>query len=1003
MGWEDTRAFLAKVVPWPGDQTPGYINLHWQVKREDGGSYWLGSPHLTVDDAVNKASWLVSNGMVDVFYCLSLQSATKQNSKGKTVAHRDAKNAVALKAFWLDLDVKEGAYASIEEAVAAANEFCTRHNLPRYNAAVGSGGGLHVYWVLDAPISKAEWQPIADGFKRAVLADGLKCDTQCTGNSAQILRVPETFNTKLAMRRPVKLFRLTDDIPLDAVKHLAAGVLGGQGAANKATALFPVRSSPAFEMEVGDEGVEKRNLVPDPRLVFRECPLLHAVFENGGADCGQPLWNLTTLAATFFPNGRGFAHALAKGHRDYGDGKPTDALYDRKDREKAEKGLGWPSCSAFEAAGSTHCGGCPHRAAAKTPLHLGVMGFAQSGSGGSNGLDLPPGYGLDSDGRMCIYVGKSKKVKQPDGTTVKEEYNDLVPLFLNRGWTDAWAQKGGAENDDVIHFVIEAEKGHYRQCSITYLSLMEGGWTQTPGMGLIPTTMGFKHGRDFFLSWMKKLWETKPVVQARAFGWSRDKRSFAFGGAEYKKEAPPVPGGRINPEIGRYYTPCGIEAPWFKAAKWVTDQNRPDMEILLATTFAAPLLVFSGQEGCMLSAWGKGGDGKTTTRLIAQAVWAHPKLGGDTLETTDKSIVSKMGHLCHLPLYWDEIRDQNAQTKVYRAIGPLTQGMQPGKMKDGERRQEKSEWQTMLMIMSNRSFFDYLAKENKQTSAWFYRVIEYKVTPVPAAMKKQWNSTKMEKYVTGDLFDNYGKVGERYAQLLADNAPTLLDRLLAIQEAFDRDAKVADPNVERMWSVFCSCILLAVELANELGCEFHYAPIREFLIKVMGDMRKRLAGFSYESDEGTEDILSQFLKSQRRNTILTDICTVLNRHTRVNLYNPQPPHLRENGKYVTVHYVYNPSIVRISKSTLRDWVYEAGYNPSSFFEGLARLYNLQEAGQVTLGAGTDYAIGRERVYDLEIHPGSMLEEAREAVKGQAPVISLGSNVIPLQTGTAAHP
>ena len=51
----------------------------------------------------------------------------------------------------------------------------------------------------------------------------------------------------------------------------------------------------------------------------------------------------------------------------------TDELFDRKEREKAEKNLGWPSCRAISGTGCAACQACPHFAAGKSPLHFGGL------------------------------------------------------------------------------------------------------------------------------------------------------------------------------------------------------------------------------------------------------------------------------------------------------------------------------------------------------------------------------------------------------------------------------------------------------------------------------------------------------------------------------------------------------------------------------------------------------------------------------------------------------
>lgn len=64
------------------------------------------------------------------------------------------------------------------------------------------------------------------------------------------------------------------------------------------------------------------------------------------------------------------AHRMGNKHPGYSSAS-TDGLYDRKEREKAEKNLGWPSCQTISLIGCKACQACPHFAKGKSPLHLG--------------------------------------------------------------------------------------------------------------------------------------------------------------------------------------------------------------------------------------------------------------------------------------------------------------------------------------------------------------------------------------------------------------------------------------------------------------------------------------------------------------------------------------------------------------------------------------------------------------------------------------------------------
>src|SRR5215831_6820429 len=105
----------------------------------------------------------------DIYFCLSLQSATRTNKRGRVAAARSQKNALALKALWLDIDVKDPprGYANLVEALDALRAFRDSVKLPPPSALVFSGGGLHVYWCSDKPLTPAEWKPYAEGLKAA--------------------------------------------------------------------------------------------------------------------------------------------------------------------------------------------------------------------------------------------------------------------------------------------------------------------------------------------------------------------------------------------------------------------------------------------------------------------------------------------------------------------------------------------------------------------------------------------------------------------------------------------------------------------------------------------------------------------------------------------------------------------------------------------------------------------------------------------------------------------
>ncbi len=307
--------------------------------------------------------------------CLSRQSERRVNEKGKLRPVRSKENALALKAVWIDVDIKPGAYNTLEDAVDAIKQASKALGIPGPTALVSSGGGLHCYWISDRELSPAEWQPYADGLKEGLRQQNVSGDLGLTGDSARILRVPGTFNRKQATIRPVELKGIrpkdydfaTDLAPLARIAPPAV-----PPAANRFfdPALFP-KGAVASEFlglppESLADGIE--HLV-DPTGLEQLCGWYNEAIQTGGKDFGQGLWMLSTLAATFMKDGNQRAHAMAKGHSRYTFDE-TEAMWQRKVAERQSLKLGWPSCKAFQNEGCKHCATCPHFGKGKSPLNL---------------------------------------------------------------------------------------------------------------------------------------------------------------------------------------------------------------------------------------------------------------------------------------------------------------------------------------------------------------------------------------------------------------------------------------------------------------------------------------------------------------------------------------------------------------------------------------------------------------------------------------------------------
>lgn len=107
-------------------------------------------------------------------------------------ASREAENALSLKAFWLDKDAHSPGQTP-DDAIGAVYAFVAAAGLPNPDYMHMTGHGAQAFWVLREPISKAEWQPVANDLQELAKRMNLGADP-ITADAARILRVPRTYN-----------------------------------------------------------------------------------------------------------------------------------------------------------------------------------------------------------------------------------------------------------------------------------------------------------------------------------------------------------------------------------------------------------------------------------------------------------------------------------------------------------------------------------------------------------------------------------------------------------------------------------------------------------------------------------------------------------------------------------------------------------------------------------------------------------------------------------------
>lgn len=1017
MPWgDDATRFLSRVLSWPAsDQDAGYGTIHFMVpnKNPKGAhspkTFMNGMPFKTVRDAWNYiAKIYIRDNTRDIYFCTGLQRDTKPSRDGSyQIAHRSAENTLGSRVLFLDIDIKPPpkGYATLGEALAELNKFIEKYGLPKPTALVGSGGGVHCYWISNRFLTPDEWQPLANALQSAATQFGLRADPVTT-DICRILRVPETRNWKTDPPIPTKLIILAEH-DLDFAEQLApalARVPKVTIASTPASApaqpaalmfdpkVFKKRVLPAMYagIESGAAGIEPEAPPLDTEAVLRGCKFMGKALATGGAHHDQPQWRLAVLASTFLPNGEKVAHAISNRHPGYSV-EDTDKMIDRCEDDKVRMNMGYPSCASIEQFGSQECADCPLRGKIRSPLNLGhikkkppaadsvaLVIHTPTDAQPFDPAYLPDGYVFDAKGVPCFV--KMSKEKTADGT--EEPVDTLVPMFNDQRIYAPYVQE-----TPVLAFGFEVDGNEGRRRRV----LIENGATANTTTALaILRQQGVHNHRltrntlgDFLMELARRMEMMRRSIDAKPAGWIADENGkynkFAYGGTTYKADGTTEPSGFLDAEMRKKFQPKGTSDAWKKMAIFTIEQQRADLQVLLAAAFAGPLMIFTNQKLGVLMFVGNTGGGKSTTAKLCQATWGHPDYAPLTQDPTPASLAHIMGTVANLPVIWDDITAGQPQESLHRTL------MQDGKERErllsktghGLLVRQQMSWETMLVCTSNLSFIDFLAsKGNADSGAARYRVFEMTGVDRGEQVLTHWDVDNMGL----PLRHNHGMVGDAYAKFLAENS----DHVAALVQERGRefDKLVNATQKERYWSYCCACVLIGAEIARDLGfAPFDLELMRAFLVKSFTDLRRRVQDDLVEGVDVAIEQLSGFIKDNSNAVLITDGVPMKGRSARpINIY--VRPH-QIFYKNVSVQFVDREidPICRIDRRKLHEWL-EHRKIPTTLIYGRLKKDSYTVTEKMGLGAGTEHASGRERALELKIEPGSWLEQIMRDMRGQ---------------------
>lgn len=1008
------REFLVRALPWPQEgEQPSYVNIHHVVKLADkqtgapimrpNGKQAVAVPGRacrSVEEAERTLKWIATLN-TDAYVCMSSQR-TAEEKKSKNGfkyygAIRGQANIARHKSFYIDVDVKpedpKHGYATPEEAAVEFARIRNELGLPLQSFAIASGsGGFHAHWTLIDPIQHDRWARLAGALCAAFIARGFRGDTQCIVDGVRLLRVPGTWNWKHSVPAPVtQLGNSNPDYTVEAFEHLLSSYVGmhqptlvsrpvvSLSGLGPPAAAFGGTSVPDL-----DAGLDV--LLPTIEEVANACPFVSVSLSTGGVANPNPLWLQTVNLSLFVRDGRTAAHRMSQGHATYSQAE-TDAFFDRQSDTKRARDLGWPRCQTIASYGAPQCQTCPRLQAGGSPLgrpqvaaapsqnhaHGAVAHGAVAQTAAAQSISLAQIAGTPASVAPTLAPLPNSYQYDPNNLICRVEVDaagvqtlePVTSFVIDKPWLQ--------QEPPVLNFSTHTHQHHERQIRLPYEALVDkNGFAKTLAkQGMTIGRHAVQGLGDFFVSWIEKMRnDASNVVHSQPFGWSTRAgklEGFVYAGHLWSATVP-RPSANPDPVLSSQYAPAGDLAPWTTAAKLITSQSRPALDAILASSFAAPLVRFTGQTGLFLSTYSTlSGIGKSTALKVAQSVWGSPQKAVQSLSDTQNAVLKKIGDIKNLPLFWDELKTDEDTQRFVNVAFQLSLGKEKSRLSADTTYRDPGTWQTLLCSTSNNSILAYVLSQTKTTAAGIYRVFEF---DVPRGHKGQISPADAA-LVIGALNDNYGYAGLKYAQFLGANHERIALEVAATLRYLEGKHTVqAD---ERFWISLVAVLICGAHYANELGLtEIDVGGLREFLVNRFQHMRVLRKESSVDITENINviGIVSRYLNEHRHG-----FCLVTNVIHRTAGRPPMPAagtqipaglSIKSDPtkiRAVRIQIGEDDHWVRLIRTPFEEWLEERGYTASIIIKQLVDKFGVVDV-RGRLGAGTAFTTASEPLLEF---------------------------------------
>jgi hypothetical protein len=840
----------------------------------------------SIDEVSDYADAMVHKGY-DAYFAL----ANFQSDEGRTVA-----NAKELNSFFIDIDCGANkAYADQTEGIEALQKFLASTNFTKPTVIVNSGRGLHAYWVLEQPISREEWKPIAERFKALCQEHKFEADPAVTADVARILRVPETLNFK------------DPDNPLPT-QVLKAGKRVSLGAFSEKLPVIDLLDIPGKKPFTRQMDPMTLALMGNYQSKFKTiliksvngegCEQIANAFRNQDV-LEEPLWRAALSIANACVDGSVGIHKISEQHPEYSANRTI---------KKANETKGPYTCATFKTLNPSACEGCTLKVTSPIQIGREIVEAAEEDNVVTQVEEVTKEeitYNIPTY-PFPYFRGKVGGVYRRADPNKEDDKDELIYPY------DVYVVKRIHDPDDgeTLLLRLHLPKDGVREFIVPLTSALskEKFINAVAQQGIAILGKRQELLMSYVTRWVEELQAMgKSEIARKQFGWLEDNSAFIVGDREIRAD------GQVL-----YSPPTVVTLPTIPAFKpkgdfhvWkdiINAYGRPGMEqraFAFFMGFGGPLMKFVGEgflDGFLLNLVSqRGGSGKTTLLHAINSIYGNPKQLMLSYKDTHNHRMQRMGTMQSMTPTIDELT--NLEVKIMsNLVYDITSGKGKNRMsgKANVERINLTTWQIPVVSSSNRRVKDALMTLKSFPDAELLRILEDEILP-DTQDDPTWSKSHF-----GRIISNYGHAIDPYIKYLATNLPTVIELLGRVNRKLDRAANIT--NTERFWSAGIAIDITGGIIARNLGLHnIPIEPVFDHAVNLVNNTRNK----NNEEFSSVADYLGGFLQRHYQDILVINGKT----HSRTGL--EQAPIREPRGK-VVVRYEPDTKMLFVVNKEWRD-------------------------------------------------------------------------------------